>query len=883
MRRIGMLSLVLSVLLALVAVIAVTHGGGSEQAALARNLIRAGDATPVPAEDLYTPIWLKAHPNRSAARASSPAAPLGPITFAHPTMAGINGDGFEMDLRADPVTPSTMYAGVPGASSANTSWIWKTTDTGKTWRWVQAALPLNGKVQGSTPPCQGGGDTEIAIDPQHRIYFNDLSGAGGVPLEFSTGRSDDGATTFICDTAGVPDAGVDRQWYAIIGDPTLNGGNQVDQNTLYLTNDIIGNGAGGCVGGNELVMYRSPIPTLAPVPTPNPDAGRTFGPHFSISCDEGIMGNDEVSPIATKRAENGSLTLATAVHHVFVAHPSSNLKKIYLSRCMPVAFGPATANTSDPSGLRCVDKTVANLAGTSGANFPTIAIDAVGNVYALWEETSVPAGKTLLKFAYTLDEGETWSTPVALPTNAPSNVVGGKELGGPLNTNVFGWPVAGDDGRVDVAWYGSNATGNTPDVANGYYSLWLTQSLNAHDPAGPTFSDPTLASEHFVHKGTFFTLIGNQTGDRALGDFMQLRMGPQGEAMISYADSNNATHADTPHAMFARQITGPSLLAAVGNVSISGLRPNNSVTDPSGDAMYQAASQTTANIPNLDITGSSVSAVPAGATPTSACPSTATTGCYRIEMDIANMSLAAPPAPDSDQDIRWLTQWLVPSTSETLGGKNLFVYAEAFQGGAMQCWTGQNNEFSRFFALTYPGTTQITNAASCVANMGVGGSVVITVPKSSLVAVGSPVDNLLHEVRAATVTQVQQANSDETGLFNEIDGAQTYVFDPSGPTAVVVVSSGARWRGNAVVVTWRTASETDALGFNVYRSVGNGPFRKVNRTLIAAKHGGQAAGARYRLVDRGVRRGAAYAYRLQLVSRSGTGSWHTIGAAAVVR
>src|SRR5262249_41663956 len=146
----------------------------------------------------------KVRPGRRgpAARTSVTRLQTDPIGFGHPTMVGIDGDGFELDLRADPTTPSTIYAAAPGASSANTSWIWKTTDTGKTWRWVEAGLPLNGKVQGTTPPCQGGGDTEVAIDPHHHLYFNDLSGAGGVPLEFSTGRSDDGGNSFVCDTAG---------------------------------------------------------------------------------------------------------------------------------------------------------------------------------------------------------------------------------------------------------------------------------------------------------------------------------------------------------------------------------------------------------------------------------------------------------------------------------------------------------------------------------------------------------------------------------------------------------------------------------------------------------------------------------------------------------
>jgi hypothetical protein len=811
------------------------------------------------------------------ARTARSSRASNPITFAHPTMVSINGDGFELDLRSDPATPSTIYAAAPGASSANTSWIWKTIDGGKTWRWVEAAAPYNGKVQSTTPSCLGGGDTELAIDPHHHLYLNDLSGAVAVPLEFSTGRSDDGGATFVCDTAGVPDAGVDRQWYAITGDPTLNGGDQVDQNTLYLANDHLSPGTGACTGvGNVLVMYRSPVPAAVGVPTPNPDAGRTFGPHFAISCDEGIMGNDEVSPVATKRAEDGTLTLGTPVHHVFVAHDNAVLNKISVGRCFPVPFGAPVANTSDPSGLRCVDKLVANLSGTTGANFPTTAIDVAGNVYVVWEETAA-TNRTLLRYAYSGDEGETWSAPITLPTNAPGNLVNGKQLGGPLNTNVFGWPAAGADGSLDVAWYGSNATGATPDVADGYYSLWLTQSLNANDPAGPTFTDPVLASEHFIHKGTFNTLIGKQTGDRALGDFLQLRLGPQGEAMISYADSNNLHHGDTPHGMFARQIGGPSLLPSNPPVSIAGLRPNDSVTDPTGDALYQAASTSSSNIPNLDITGSSIAYVGPGSTPAAACPSTAVDGCYRVETDLQNMSLSAPPAPDSDQDVRWLTEWLVPSTSEVLGGKNLFVYAESFQGAALQCFTGENGEFSQFFSITYPGTTQITNPASCAATTGPGGNVVVTVPLSLLVPVAGRIDSVLHEVRAATLTQAQPANSDPTGLFNEIDGAQTYDTFPPVPTAVAVTGATARLRGGAVVVTWRTASETDTLGFNLFRRIGRGPFRRVNRSLIVARHAGQPLGATYRRVDGHVRRGTSYGYRLQLVRRNGSPAWFPVG------
>jgi uncharacterized repeat protein (TIGR01451 family) len=100
------------------------------------------------------------------------------------------------------------------------------------------------------------------------------------------------------------------------------------------------------------------------------------------------------------------------------------------------------------------------------------------------------------------------------------------------------------------------------------------------------------------------------------------------------------------------------------------------------------------------------------------------------------------------------------------------------------------------------------------------------------------------------------------------------------PTAVKVRSFAARRHGKSITVTWRTASETDAVGFHVFRSVGTGPFRKVNRTLIAAKRSGAATGAVYRFVDRVVKGRQTYTYRLQTVSANGRRTWHTIGSAA---
>src|SRR5438067_2076045 len=670
-----------------------------------------------------------------------------PPTFGHPIISGIGGVGFEQGLRVDPSNANRLYTSVPGSLSSDTSWIWHSLDGGKTFKWVVGATALEGKVT----TCFGGGDTETGVDSAGHLYFADLTLAN-----FSTSRSDDQGATFTCSNTGVPDTVVDRQWYAFDGDPT-NGG------SIYLTNDEIGPGMPSCPGativGNVLVMYRSPVGGTSAT------AGIQFGARFAVSgvgtCNEAIMGNNEVSPIATTLGQpitpTTFTTLPAPVKHVFVVHDNGALNQIYMCHCFPVAFGPAVPNVSDPSGLNCTDILVADL-GTgqrTGANFPTMAIDKAGNLYAVWSQApynqaaGLATGDTLLKYSFSTDQGNTWSTPITIDTS-------GSPIGA-LRNNVLAWIAAGDDGRVGIAWYGTPGAptypSNGPDAcpATCNWSVWYTQSLNAHS-ASPTFTAPVQASEHFVHRGSIQTLIGHQTGDRTLGDFIQLRIGSQGEAEISYSDSNNIDEGNAPHATFVRQNGGEGLLATISPVNISGLNPFNSVSDPLGDARYEANSTVSANMPQLDILGSSVTLV-------TTAPCSAAAPCYKVVTQLSNLSLAPTTTQDPDQDLVWLTQWLVPSTSDPLGGKNFFVYAESFNGGALQCFAGENaeNRVAGGVALTYPGTTTLP-AANCQSTLGPNGNITIYVPLSN-VTEASAIDNKLHEVTASTMTLQDRANS----------------------------------------------------------------------------------------------------------------------------
>jgi hypothetical protein len=555
-----------------------------------------------------------------------------------------------------------------------------------------------------------------------------------------------------------------------------------------------------------LVMYRSPVTGLEPT------AGIEFGPanHVSAvgSCDEAIMGNNEISPIATTLGQpdglGGYTTLPAPVKHVFVIHDNVALNKILLGRCFPVAFGAPIANVSDPSGLDCTDLTVADLGANqkTGANFPTLAIDKAGNLYGVWEQAPIDAsgnitGDTVLKFSYSIDQGNTWSTPIEIDTSGSPE--------GVLHNNVFAWVNAGDDGRVNIVWYGTTALSNPggpadlgcgqnalipppggshingPDSANGLWSVWMVQSLNAHDPAGPVFTPPIRASAHHVHAGTVQTLIGGQCGwaSRALGDYLQLRTGPQGEAHISYADSNSIVGALAGHAMYVHQNGGTGLFTTPSLVNVPGITPFNAVSDPAGDGKYEVSGISSANMPQLDILNSNIRKV-------TSAPCSVAAPCYKVFMQLNDLSLAPTTAQDPDPDLVWQTQWFVPSTTDGNGGKDFHVYAESFNGGALQCFVGENDVqlVGGGGVLTYPGTTQLP-AANCQSTLGPNGNITIYAPLSE-VNEADPIDNRLHEVTASTMTLPAQANSDPpdpllgTGgvFFNLIDVAQGYVFVP---------------------------------------------------------------------------------------------------------
>lgn len=102
------------------------------------------------------------------------------------------------------------------------------------------------------------------------------------------------------------------------------------------------------------------------------------------------------------------------------------------------------------------------------------------------------------------------------------------------------------------------------------------------------------------------------------------------------------------------------------------------------------------------------------------------------------------------------------------------------------------------------------------------------------------------------------------------------------PTAVIIEDFKAFAKNsNKVIVTWKSGSENNLAGFNVWRSIKelNGPvFKdpvKVTGSMIQPKTPGSLSGNSYKVVDDKVKPGRVYKYKMEVIGVNGQPIEHT--------
>ena len=183
------------------------------------------------------------------------------------------------------------------------------------------------------------------------------------------------------------------------------------------------------------------------------------------------------------------------------------------------------------------------------SEFPSVAVDAAHNVYAAWSDNS--AGTVDVYVAVSRDRGKTWSAPIRVSQGQ----------------TVATYPtiVAGDAGRIAVAWYGtSDAAKWRGDAHGASWYVYAAMSTNALD-ANPTFEQVKVTEQPSHHNSICFHLtvcegLDFATADppgyeRGLLDFFRMVLDSTGALNLVWAD----TGPGGPRTHFARQ-TGGRLL-----------------------------------------------------------------------------------------------------------------------------------------------------------------------------------------------------------------------------------------------------------------------------------------------------------------------------------
>ncbi|MHB8606161.1 MAG: sialidase family protein [Thermoplasmatota archaeon] len=437
----------------------------------------------------------------------SPSPPA--FSMGAPVLVDKNGGAGEPSLWVDPKDATVYVSGPLGSAHYRADALWMSKDHGVTFTRVDPTTPT-GMPGGPDYPF-GGGDSDVTTGGDGTLYLAGQWGArayvGDTPLAPITGPAP-GDPQPVCESVSV----------------------SKDHGATWTTNPF------GCVvpgevdrqwldtfGASTVYMAFNDGTTGLTV-TKSTDSGATWTSWTPVVETNGV--NGEFSARGDLVADKKTDGL------VYVAHATSQ--------------GPAIAVSTDGAKtftLKPVYKTTADVSTI----FNIVAIDREGNLYQVWSEDKKEDGLVIF-MATSSDHGNTWTLPVAVS---------------PLkHTAIFPWIVAGDAGRVAVAWYETDKVGDPNTMANG--TLWNAYTaISTNALAGDaTRFDVTKMSDAPVHDGKLCT--GGSSCDsnyRRLLDFFEIAVSPDGKLNAVYTDDTRGLSQPVLN-HFAVESAGPPLFAS---------------------------------------------------------------------------------------------------------------------------------------------------------------------------------------------------------------------------------------------------------------------------------------------------------------------------------
>lgn len=380
----------------------------------------------------------------------------------------------------------------------------------------------------------GGGDTEIYVSKDGRVFYNDLWALAC----FTAGTTTDDGKTVDSNPNGCSQDGfanADRQWMAAF-DPSPS-----DKTISPYT-------------GPTPLLYMSYNGPRVDMSTDGVDYSRTAGTFKGIQ-DANVIVDQHTGDFLTVTGSNSELDLA-------IGEPDADGK---------LTFRYNTAADDLPH--------------SPGVLFPVLAQDTARNVYIVWTESVTY--QVFYVSASAADGWTKWTKPRQIsrpPTTR--NVFSWATAGGPGMLDVAWYGTTDDIVRPDDQ---KNQVWNLWFAQVDHANTAAPHSVQVQASPHPMhYNDICLAGTGCIAS----------VGNRNLADFFKIVLGNDGRARIVYADTSNrlmegantgdgADHAGGPVDTVITQATGLDAWTGKPLVPLDSATPVGGTDDPAGDALWQ--------------------------------------------------------------------------------------------------------------------------------------------------------------------------------------------------------------------------------------------------------------------------------------------------------